>query len=177
MVVLHSIELKAIMQAHSFSSVSLKEILHALPESVYCKNVEGVYIVCSQRMAEMAGCSSPDEIVGKTDYDLIWHAHANELRANDLRVMESGQALSFEERGHTALKEVMVVRTVKSPLYDEQGKIVGIVGISFDVTDLLYNPTGAFQKFAAESAIQRAESTFLKEWYQEVSGQEITQSL
>lgn len=165
------------MQGHSDQFNMFESIIHALPESVYAKNKEGYYLSCSQRMVEMVGYASPADVVGKTDYDLIWHAHADELRANDLEVMESRKTLVFEERGHTALKEVMIVRTIKSPLLDSHGEVVGIVGISFDLTDLFNNTSETLEKIAAENAMQRMESTYLKEWYEEVSGQHIKESL
>jgi PAS domain S-box-containing protein len=176
-IVPHCIEIKWIMQVYLTNLINSQEILSALPESVYCKDKQGVYLYCSQRMADMAGCASPAEIIGKTDRDLIWHAHADELRANDLRVMDEGKTLRFEERGHTAVKGLMIVRTIKSPLLSESGEVIGVVGISFDVTDLIHDTRDVIQKLAADSAMQRAESLFLKNWYQEVSGQEITQPL
>lgn len=173
----HSIGFTKMLQAVQEQVSLLEEVFYALPESVYAKNKDGIYLSCSQRMAEMAGCTSPAEIIGKTDYDLIWRIHADELRANDLLVMNSKQPLTIEERGYTALNRPMVVRTIKSPLIDKSGEVVGVVGISFDVTDLLHNTEDVIQKFAADFAIERAESEFLKQWYYEISGKVLNDNL
>lgn len=165
------------MQAQSKSSGYLDSIFRALPESTYAKDRNGIYLACSQRMAEMAGFKSPDEIIGKTDHDMCWSDQAAVLQANDRRVMETRETLIIEERGHTMTRGTMLVRTIKSPLYDENNHVMGIVGISFDITDMLHLKESWVDKIAADSALERAESILLRQWYQEVSGQKITAHL
>jgi two-component system aerobic respiration control sensor histidine kinase ArcB len=165
------------MQVPSKYLSSLYEMFSALPESTYAKDKNGVYLACSQRMADMAGFNNPGEIIGKTDHDMCWRDQALILQANDRRVMETEQTIIIEERGHTMLRDTMLVRTIKSPLYDDNKNVVGIVGISFDITDLLYLKESWVDKLAADSALERAESIFLRQWYQEVSGQKMTAHL
>jgi PAS domain S-box-containing protein len=165
------------MQAESKYRISSDKIFNALPESSYAKNAQGVYLMCSQRMASLAGFESPDDVIGKTDYDMCWRQHADLFLANDRRVMETKKTLIVEEPGHSMLREATLVRTIKSPLYDDNKNVIGIVGISFDITDLMYLKQSWVDKLAANSALERAESTFLRQWYQEVSGQKITTHL
>lgn len=165
------------MQAHDGHYISLEEIFYALPESVYAKDKAGRYIACSRRAAQMTGYDNPKEIIGKTDHELFWSEYADEICKNDKRVIETAETQIFEERGHTIYPGVVMVRTIKSPLFDEDEEVCGIVGISVDVSDMFENSAMLLKKMAADQAIQRTESSFLKSWYQEVSGQEIKEPL
>lgn len=165
------------MQANLINSSFQAEVFEALPESVYYKNKEGTYLTCSHRAAQLAGLQRASDLIGKTDHDLFWADHADVLRANDLRVMETGQTMVFEERAHTVDPAVQLIRTVKSPFLDSEGNIAGVVGISFNLTDLLDKSMSFRNKVAADKAMARVESNFLKKWYQEVSGQIIAEDL
>jgi PAS domain S-box-containing protein len=112
----------------------LNEVLNLLPSSIYLKNADGVYLGCNKFQAEMAGFESPEDIIGKTDYDLPWKNEADVVRAADKRVMETGVAEEILERGTLHDGSTIIMLGVKSPFRDETGKIIGIVGISLDIT-------------------------------------------
>ena len=69
-------------------------------------------------------------VIGKTDEEL-WPHCAKALRENDLKVMEAGKTIIFEESVHGSTN-----RSVKMPLRDENGLIIGIIGNSVDISDL-----------------------------------------
>lgn len=165
------------MQVLSHNQPSLKDIFKALPESAYAKNVDGIYIACSQRMAILAGYDTPEDIIGKTDNELKWGEQAATLIQNDRKVMETEETLIAQERGHCSIGGMRLFRTIKSPLYDNDKKVIGVTGISFDITDMLHLDTAWADKLAADAAMEKAESDFLKKWYQEISGQKIAAPL
>ena len=114
--------------------VYFKNILHQTPVSVYWKDRNSVYLGCNQLQADIAGFASPDDMIGKTDYDMLWGHEAEALRATDKRIIETGQPEELIEAVTLTDGTKHLVLTNKAPLYDEQGNIIGIIGTSLDVT-------------------------------------------
>ena len=112
------------------------QILDAIEASVYWKDLEGKYLGCNKYMLDMAGLRSRDEILGKTDYDkmLPWHAVASEVRKLDQLVISNAKKYEFEERGKIADGSERVFLSTKSPLFGQDKKIVGVIGVAMDVT-------------------------------------------
>lgn len=114
--------------------IVLDSIIADLPGHVYWKDKNGVYLGCNKRQAKSLGFGSSAEIVGKTDFDLPWKKRdASLFRQNDLRIMETGQTETVEETAQMDGRDVIVL-SQKSPLRNESGEIIGIVGISLDIT-------------------------------------------
>ncbi len=109
----------------------LASIIKELPGSIYWKDINGVYLGCNDTMLEMTGMKS---IIGKTDFEMPWAASAETIRNNDLKVMALNSSLELEETGTIANGQQAVVLTRKTPLRDEQGNVVGILGISLNIT-------------------------------------------
>ncbi|HHV7637103.1 TPA: PAS domain-containing protein [Legionella anisa] len=109
----------------------LASIIKELPGSIYWKDKNGVYLGCNDTMLEMSGMKS---VIGKTDFDMPWAASAETIRNNDLKVMALNSSLELEETGTLADGQQAVVLTRKTPLRDEQGNVVGILGISLNIT-------------------------------------------
>jgi PAS domain S-box-containing protein len=107
-----------------------------VPGSIYWKDKNGVYLGCNRFQAKLVGFDSPEDIIGKTDYDLSWKSIANELRENDLRIMETRVSEELIETPQLADGTHLTMLTSKSPLYDDEGQVIGIIGVSIDVTDL-----------------------------------------
>ena len=124
------------LTSHSFSSAHtndtiLSSIIKSLPGNIYWKDKDGYYLGSNDTMLEMTGMSS---IIGKTDFDMPWADTAQILRDNDLKVMALNTALEVEETATLASGEQVIVLTRKAPLHDERGKVIGIIGISLDIT-------------------------------------------
>jgi len=108
-------------------------LLENLPQKIFLKDSKSVYVSCNENYAKDLKIKS-DEIVGKTDYDFYPRELAEKYRADDNRIMESGETEDIEEKYIQDGKEVFV-HTVKTPVKDEQGNIVGVLGIFWDITD------------------------------------------
>jgi PAS domain S-box-containing protein len=108
-------------------------LLYNLPEKLFWKDSALAYVSCNHNYAGDFGVT-PEQIVGKTDYDLYPPEMAEKYRADDRRIMDSGGAEEIEENYRTPAGKEFVVRTVKAALKDEQGNVTGILGIFSDIT-------------------------------------------
>lgn len=117
------------------NSYQLEKIAACVPGNFYWKNIKLEYLGCNQSLLAMLGLSTINEIVGKTDYDL-WPEQANEIRKHDFMVMETEKTSFLEETVVMPEKDIMYFTVIKMPLFDSNGKIIGILGNSLDITEL-----------------------------------------
>jgi len=109
-------------------------LLAAIPDLVWLKSPEGVYIACNKRFEQFFGAASA-EIVGRTDYDFVPRELADSFRDYDRKAIEAGAPSSNEEvvtfagDGHQEILE-----TTKTPLYDAAGALIGVLGIGHDIS-------------------------------------------
>jgi PAS domain S-box-containing protein len=125
-------ERKAIENALSESEKTLRTLLENLPQKIFFKNENSVYVSCNGNYARDLKIH-PGEIAGKTDYYFYPKDLAEKYRTDDRRIMESGETEEIEEKYVLGGRE-SVVQTVKTPVRDEKGHIVGILGIFWDIT-------------------------------------------
>lgn len=112
----------------------LKALINSAPDLMFYKDTNGVYLGCNSAFEIFAG-KPEQEIVGHTDKELFPDKEA-ELFINMDREMLSGKALSKNEETVTYPdgKEV-VLETLKTPYYDFEGNLIGVIGISRDITE------------------------------------------
>lgn len=116
------------------TEIALENIINNLPGHVYWKDINSRILGCNEKQFKSAGFSSKSEIIGKTDYELPWRENADDLRKTDLQVISTGQVVTSEEPSTLADGTDAVFLSKKIPLKDKQNNIVGILGISFDIT-------------------------------------------
>ena len=109
-----------------------KTLLKNIPQRIFYKDLNSVYMLCNSSYAEDLGIT-PDEIKGKTDYDFYPANLADKYTADDKKVLESGEREELVERYILEDKEVYV-HTSKSPVMDENRSIIGLFGIFWDIT-------------------------------------------
>lgn len=115
----------------------LKTVMNTLPQAVFWKDRNSVYLGCNRHFAEDAGLP-PEDIIGKTDYELPWADTEAELyRQCDRRVMAtSTPELHMLETQLQADGKQAWVNTNKAPLHDADGNVIGILGTYEDITGL-----------------------------------------
>lgn len=114
----------------------LQGVIDALPGAIFCKDRDFRFTACSSSFAEAAGLSRPEEMLGKRDDDFSWRDRAEEYRADDRAVMESGEPkLHILEPLLRADGSRIWLETSKAPLRDSEGAVVGLVGIFEDVSE------------------------------------------
>ena len=147
----------------------LRALLDNLPHNIYFKDSASRFIRINRAMADYFGLKNPDEAIGRTDFDYFREEHAREARADEERLMESGQPLIDREEMETWPDGTDTwVSTTKLPLYDQDGRIIGTFGISRDITEQKQAAQAMQQaKEAAESA-NRAKSDFLANMSHEI---------
>jgi PAS domain S-box-containing protein len=111
----------------------LESIIENASAAIFIKDVEGTYLLANEATAEFFDLD-PEAVVGKTDADLFGEDGAAEIRADDDRVIENGESITIET---TRLidGEKHAFLTNKYPYYDEEGAVIGVVGITRDVTE------------------------------------------
>ncbi len=114
--------------------VFLQTLLFSLPDLVWIKDINGVYLYCNNRFEQFFG-QKQSEIIGKTDYDYVSKELADFFRQHDRNSIRSGKStmneeeVTFKSDGH---KEIL--ETIKTPIYDLENKPIGVLGIGRDIT-------------------------------------------
>lgn len=122
-------------QEATFSELTtMKEIFNSIPDIIFYKDTMGVYIMGNKAWADLVG-RPYDSIVGKTDFDLFPKDVAESFRKKDREMMHSGQKKTNDEWIDYPDKRHVLLNTLKAPVYDKVGKIIGVVGISRDITN------------------------------------------
>ncbi|WP_324779615.1 EAL domain-containing protein [Thiobacillus sedimenti] len=115
---------------HSF----IQSLIRTIPDLVWIKDPDGVYLACNPSFESFFGAAEAD-IVGKTDYDFVDRERADFFRANDRAATVAGKPtvneewLTFSADGYHGLFE-----TTKTPMFDAQGRLTGVLGIAHDIT-------------------------------------------
>jgi PAS domain S-box-containing protein len=114
----------------------LNSLITALPDLVYFKDQESRFIRVNEAYARRNGFGDPSAVLGKTDFDLFGREHASQALADEQRIMAAGQPMiDKEEREDWKDGRVTWVSTTKMPMRDSAGRIIGIMGISRDITE------------------------------------------
>ena len=117
------------------SEAHMRTLVETLPDLVWLKNTEGVYLNCNQKIERLFGAKQHG-IVGKTDYDFVDKELADFFREKDRAVMAAGSSrvneeeVSYADDGHSELLE-----TIKTPMFDVDGKLIGVLGVGRDITE------------------------------------------
>jgi diguanylate cyclase (GGDEF)-like protein/PAS domain S-box-containing protein len=114
----------------------LEAFLEHIPDNVFFKDLDSRFIRVSNAMAGHFGLSDPAQAIGKSDTDMFSADHAEKARLDEERIIRTGQPMIGKEEKETWPdgRESWVL-TTKVALRDQQGAVVGTVGISQDITD------------------------------------------
>ena len=111
----------------------LTSLLDAIPDLIFYKDVHGVYAGCNDAFVEFVG-RSKNELVGKTDFDLFPQDVAAFFREQDDEMMSLGKPRRNEEWAEYPDGRRVRLDTLKTPFYNQQGDLMGLIGISRDIT-------------------------------------------
>ncbi len=112
----------------------LRTLVRSIPDLVWLKNPQGMFMICNARFEDLLGAPEA-QVIGKTDYDFAPRALADTFRANDLDAIAADgpwlneEELTFASDGHREL-----VQVIKTPVYDTTGALIGVLGIGRDIT-------------------------------------------
>ena len=108
-------------------------LVQTIPQPIYRKDTQGKFTFANSHFCDFMG-RSLDQLVGKSDFDFFAQELAEKYRRDDWHVLETGQPVAVIEEVHVPGKERMIIQTVKTPLYEASGRIIGLQGIFFDIT-------------------------------------------
>ncbi len=109
-------------------------LVENMPQSVFRKDRAGHFQFVNDRFCRGLR-RSPEDIIGRTDADFFPPELAQAYRKDDLRIMETGQALDQEEKHVDADGRELFVHVIKTPLRDAAGKVIGVQGVFSDITE------------------------------------------
>jgi len=117
-----------------------RDLLHALmdsvPDTVYFKDTESRFIRVNQPEAELLNITSPEEAIGKTDFDFMNETLARSFYAEEQKLFVTGETiLDHLEYNPAPQGTPRWYSASKAPIRDVQGKITGLVGITRDITE------------------------------------------
>lgn len=132
---------------------NLQTLLDILPDYIFVKDCESRFLFSNAAHLSALGVATQDELVGKTDLDIFPEVLAKQYYADEQKVIQSKECLASREEStlHQTTGETQWLLTTKIPLQDDHGRIVGIVGIARDITQL---------KKAREELRKMMEETF-----------------
>ncbi|MFO7715151.1 PAS domain S-box protein [Desulfosarcina sp.] len=113
----------------------LRTLVNSIPDLVWLKDQEGIYLSCNPVFERFFGAKE-SEIIGKTDYDFVDKDLADSFRTYDRVAMKARrpskneEELTFAASGFSGLFE-----TIKTPMHDSDGSIIGVLGIARDITE------------------------------------------
>ncbi len=113
----------------------LQTVVENVPVRIFWKDRDLRYLGCNMPFARDAGLAAPEQLIGKTDFEMGWKDQAESYRADDAAVMSSGKSkLGFEEPQTTPDGKMIWLRTSKVPLRDEKDQVFALLGVYEDIT-------------------------------------------
>jgi len=135
----------------------LAELMEHIPDVIYFKDRKGKLLMVNSAHARGLGLK-PEEVVGKTDFDFHPKKKAEKMTKDDRRVMKTGKPIIDKiERATRADGVDNYVSTTKIPRYDKKGRIVGLVGITRDITSRMQVEHLREEKIQIERKLQALE--------------------
>jgi two-component system cell cycle sensor histidine kinase/response regulator CckA len=111
----------------------LRAVTDGTPDAVFVKDREGKYLLFNPAASRFVG-KPVEEVLGRDDGSLFGQSDARRVMDRDRQVMESGEAETDEEV-LTAAGVTRVYQATKGPYRDDHGNVIGVIGISRDITD------------------------------------------
>ncbi len=128
-------QIRETKEALGKSEAQLKTLINTIPDLIWLKDSKGVYLACNQLFERFLGQPSKN-IIGKTDYDFFEKELAEFFRGHDRNAIHAGtptvneEWITYSDDGHRALLE-----TIKTPMYNSDGTLLGVLGIGHDITE------------------------------------------
>ena len=128
---------KAVKTQESNLASYLNTIVNNLPHFIFWKDTHSIFLGCNKKFAEACNLNLPNDIIGKTDFDMPWSKEQSAtFITDDLRVLQTKvPLLNYEETQRQADGTERIMLVSKVPMYNEHNETIGILGIYTDITD------------------------------------------
>lgn len=141
------------------SEANLQTIIYTIPDYVWLKSPDGVFLSCNKMFTRFFGVSEK-EIIGKTDYDFVDKELADFFRENDMNAVREKRPVVNEEWITLADGERILLETIKTPVYNSTGLLIGVLGIGRDITARHYTENEIREKNEQLLKIQMEKDKF-----------------
>jgi PAS domain S-box-containing protein len=112
----------------------MQMLMDNLPDAIYFKDLESRFVRVSKSLASLFGFNNPDQAIGKSDFDFFLEEHSQQTYDDEQTIIRTGKPLNIEEKETFHDRPDRWVSSIKMPLCDKEGKIIGTFGISRDIT-------------------------------------------
>lgn len=136
----------------------LTNLCNFLPHYVFWKDTQSVYLGCNENFAKLVGLNSPEEIIGLTDARLPWPVQQHQIAAfleGDRQTMQGKPLINNEEEAVIDNGHSIIVLVNKRAIYDDQGQLIGVLGVATDITE---QKTAEQELLTAKQAAEQAAS-------------------
>jgi PAS domain S-box-containing protein len=154
-------ELQILNQTLNQKENYLRELIDNFPFMVWLKDTQSRFLAVNRALAWHYGEVHTDDLLGKTDFDFSAKEIAQLYRNDDLWVLQTKQTKIIEEKIVDHLGNTLWVETLRAPILDKQGNILGTVGFSQDIS--------ARKQFEADTqALNQSKSNFFANMSHEI---------
>ncbi|MGQ9889863.1 MAG: PAS domain S-box protein [Aggregatilineales bacterium] len=115
----------------------LQAVINAIPDQVYVKDTESRFILVNQALLQRYNMQRPDEVLGKTDFDLFSPEMAQRFYDDEQALMAASQPTTLTFESFETLPDLTPVwlQVKKAPLRDSAGRVIGVLGVNRDITE------------------------------------------
>lgn len=170
--ILYSKKIRALIEENKQLHADRKHLFHLtenLPHNIYFKDTEGRFTRINTLQAKVLGVEKPEDAVGKTDFDFFEHDHANQARQDEEIVIKSGVPMVGKvEKIRHANGSYIFVTTSKSPILDQSKRVIGIVGVTVDITDKIQSEIELKKAKKKAEEANKLKSAFLANMSHEI---------
>lgn len=115
----------------------LRTVINSLPDPIYVKDSQSRFLMSNLACAKLLGAAGPEELFNKSDFNFFPKEFAERFVADEQKVIQSGETLNCVESAvNNDSGQMRWMQTTKIPRRDSSGKIIGLIGISRDITEL-----------------------------------------
>lgn len=125
---------KELYQDYRQKQALLKSLIDSVPDLIFYKDTNGVYLGCNSAFESFTGKLEKD-IVGHTDIDLFPPKDAKLSKNSDIDILNNKTSRKNEEKVTYPDGKEVILETLKTPYYDFEGTMIGLIGISRDTTE------------------------------------------